>query len=326
MRNRQIKWVYSLLLLLGVAALASCGASSAAEGASIPTATPLSTPMPSPTPTSTPLPIANSTQLAQLCGSYFPKTPAVLVGGLAISAQARFGNLAYPGKQLPDNLPLKPYKTSALSRQDTPANPVLHEQAGGYVILICNPSSAPHTVQRVDARIDAITPTSGVQNVAPSCQSPYTPPGPAPRIGCGGADFENEYMHAPFPASASVGATVTATQTASNKCTYASGCTSNYGPLPVTLKPGQTMTIEVGMGTAANPTDNFTQPGLYTFSFGVGVDGAAPVFAAASPATLLAPNVRNWTGAACESAAMLAQIPPATNPPSSYLCPESSAY
>jgi hypothetical protein len=77
------------------------------------------------------------------------------------------------------------------------------------------------------------------------------------------------------------------------------------------------------MGSSFDSTQAFATSGVYTFTFGIGVDNAAPIFATTSPQTLLTADVRAWTGAACGSAAMQAQIPPATNPPSYYLCPGS---
>lgn len=189
--------------------------------------------------------------------------------------------------------------------------------------MICNISAEPHTVQRIDARIAAVTSISTTPNASPACQRPYSRQYGAGSGGCGGADFENEYMHAAFSPSAGAGATVTATQTATNTCEYKTGCATNYGPLPVTLQAGQWMTIEVGIASASNPTTIFDTSGYYTFSFGVGVDGAAPVFAVTSPQTLLDPFARLWTDVACQSSAMQAQIPPATTPPSYYLCPSS---
>lgn len=252
--------------------------------------------------------------------------PATVVGGLAVAQQAIFGNLAYPAKKLPDDLPLKPYQVQLPNGQPdptfVPVNPRLYK-GGGYVVVICNISSVPHTVKRIDARIAAVTPISVTPNAAAFCQDPYSRPSGAGNGGCGGADFENEYMLAAFSPSAGVGATVTATQTDSNICEYSTGCVTNYGPLPVTLRAGQGMTIEVDLTSSFEPTTVFTTPGYYTFSFGVGVDGAAPVFAVTSPQTLLAPSVREWTGDACTSSAMQAQIPPATTPPTYYLCPAS---
>jgi len=322
MSFRSIRCFLILATLTSITALAGCGAQSTAQN--IPGATP--SPTASATPSPTPLPTVDPTPLAQKCGNGFPTMPATVVGGLAVAQQTIFGNLAYPAKKLPDDLPLKPYQVQPPNGQPDPAfvpvNPILHK-GGGYVIVICNISSVPHTVRRIDARIVAVTPISVTPNAAPSCQGPYARQYGAIEGGCGGADFENEYMLAAFSPSAGVGATVTAKQTDSNTCQYSTGCVTNYGSLPVTLRAGQGMTIEVGMGSSSNPTTVFTTPGYYTFSFGVGVDGAAPVFAATSPQTLLVPSVREWTGSACQSSAMQAQIPPATTPPSYYLCPAS---
>jgi hypothetical protein len=319
---RSIRCFMILAALTSITALAGCGAQSTAQN--MPGATP--SPAASATPSATPLPTVDPTPLAQKCGNGFPTMSATVVGGLAVAQQTIFGNLAYPAKKLPDDLPLKPYQVQLPNGQPDPAlvpvNPSLYK-GGGYVIVICNISSVPHTVKRIDARIAAVTPISVAPNVAPSCQGPYARQYGSIGGGCGGADYENEYMLAAFSPSAGVGATVTATQTDSNTCQYSTGCVTNYGPLPVTLRAGQGMTIEIGMASLSNATPVFTTPGYYTFSFGVGVDGAAPVFAATSSQALLTPSVREWTGDACLSSAMQAQIPPATTPPSYYLCPAS---
>jgi hypothetical protein len=320
---RSIKHLFILATLVSITALAACDAQPTALAIPSATHSQVATATPSPTP----LPTVDPTLMAQKCGARFPAVPASVVGGLAVAQQTIFSNLADPAKKLPDDLPLKPYQVQAPNGQPdptfVPANPNLHEQGGGYVIVVCNISSAPHTVERVDARIAAVTSISGTSNVAPFCQFPYSRQYGAGNGGCGGADFENEYMHAAFSPSAGVGTTVTATQTASNTCQYATGCTTNYGPLPVTLQAGQGMTIEVGMGNTSSSTSVFSTSGYYMFSFGVGVDGAPPLFAATSPQTLLNLSARSWTGTACESTAMQALIPPATTPPSYYLCPTS---
>lgn len=323
MSFRPIKHLLILATLVTITALAACDAQSTAQTVPSATLSQIATVTPSPTP----LPTVDPTLLAQKCGKGFPAVPANVVGGLAVAQQTIFGNLAYPAKKLPDDLPLKPYQVQLPNGQPdptyVPANPILHEQSGGYVIVICNISSAPHTVERVDARIAAVTPFSGTPNVAPACQWPYSRNYGVGNGGCGGADFENEYMHAAFSPSAGAGATVTATQTATNPCNYSTGCTTNYGPLPVTLQAGQGLTIEVGMGDSSSRTSVFSTSGYYMFSFGVGVDGALPIFATTSPQTLLDSAARSWTGTACQTTAMQAQIPPATTPPSYYLCPTS---
>ena len=67
-----------------------------------------------------------------------------------------------------------------------------------------------------------------------------------------------------------------------------------------------------------------TAAGYYTFAFGLAIDGATPAFAVVAPATLLAPVAHEWTGDACLAPEMQTQIPPATNPPTFYLCPAAA--
>ena len=123
-------------------------------------------------------------------------------------------------------------------------------------------------------------------------------------------------MHAHFTPNATPGTVVTATQTDTN--VGVDGVT-NYGPLPVTLKHGEWMTIEVGMGpNSEDPV--FSTAGTYTFSFGLSIDKQASIFAVTSPPTLLAPPAHEWSGQACTTAAMQAQIP-ASNPTTMYICP-----
>jgi hypothetical protein len=131
-----------------------------------------------------------------------------------------------------------------------------------------------------------------------------------------------ECIHAcAFQPSAKAGNTVTAQQLYVNP----NGANDPGGTvIPAPFQPGQAISIEVGMGpSTAQPGQAFTVPGYYTFTFGIGVDGSAPVFAATSPSTLLAPIAHQWTGTACTAAAMQAQIPPATTSPTYYLCPGS---
>src|SRR5690242_19060068 len=191
MSLRSIRSFLILAILTSITALAGCGAQSTAQN--MPGATP--SPTASVTPAPTPLPTVDPTPLAQKCGTGFPSMPATVVGGLAVAQQTIFGNLAYPAKKLPDDLPLKPYQVQSPSEQPNPAfdivNPRLYK-GGGYVIVICNISSAPHTVRRIDARIAAVTPISVTPNAAPSCQGPYARQYGAIGGGCGGADFENE--------------------------------------------------------------------------------------------------------------------------------------
>jgi hypothetical protein len=92
----------------------------------------------------------------------------------------------------------------------------------------------------------------------------------------------------------------------------------NFGPLPVTLKPGQAMTIEVGMTQPSTPGD-------YTYSFALTVDGVSTGTVAYSLMSLLAPVARVWNGAACQTSAMQALIAQEPTPTANtrYICPVS---
>jgi hypothetical protein len=187
---------------------------------------------------------------------------------------------------------------------------VSERTGGGYVLVACNGSTQSHQVQGVVVRLDRVTPYTGQLNAWSFCAAPYTRSGPSNGAGCGGGPAEDEYVHAAFAPTAPAGALVTTTQTP--------GIPSNrYGQLPWTLAPGETLLIDVGL---APPT----APGSYTFAFALAIDGAAPVFASVAPATLLAPVAHEWTGEACAAPAMQSQIPPATQPPTYYLCPATS--
>jgi hypothetical protein len=64
--------------------------------------------------------------------------------------------------------------------------------------------------------------------------------------------------------------------------------------------------------------------GTLQFAFGIGLDGAAPHYVPTnSPAILVAPKATTWTGQACLTPTMQAQIPAATQP-TYWVCPPSS--
>jgi hypothetical protein len=306
-QGRRVSWVVVVAALLGLL-LAGCGTSTAASSTTgLPTSTPTSSP--------TPLPTVDPTQVAQACHDPAPApAPAVLIGGLYVGAQASLSNLSYPKVQLPDGIPLKPLLVPASGpppSNETPINPNLSERTGGgYVLVACNGSTQSHQVQGVVVRIDRITSYTGQLNEWSFCAAPYTRSGLPNGAGCGGGPAEDEYVHAAFAPTAPAGAVVTTTQTP--------GIPSNrYGQLPWTLAPGETLLIGVGLVPP-------TAPGSYTFAFALIIDGAAPVFASVAPATLVAPVAHEWTGEACAAPAMQSQIPPATQPPTYYLCPATS--
>lgn len=306
------------LVTLLVVLLAGCGGTTAASN-SDPRAT-LATPSPTATsiPSPTPLPTADPSQIAHACGVVM-SADAVVVGGVAIARNTHFGNLAYPGAQLPDGLPLnKPYQVGRPSPGDsptTPVNPNLYS-AGGYVISVCNISDAPHIIQTISARIETVQPYPGKLNEWPACTGPaFVPPSSSGPGGCGGGDGQSIFLQAQFPLTATEGDSVIARQV------YVNPNGSDYPggvKFPATLKPGDTLTIEIDMGTdTQSGVVQFNTPGFYSFSFAVGVDDAAPVSTTLSPTTLLAPIAHSWTGPACDAPAMKQLI----TAPGYYLCP-----
>jgi hypothetical protein len=86
-------------------------------------------------------------------------------------------------------------------------------------------------------------------------------------------------------------------------------------PLPSSVKPGD----GYGLNLDIVPP---TAPGTYTFALGIALDSAAPACVPLPhPVVLFAPVTHCWTGQACEAPAMLSEIPPATNPPPTYVRP-----
>lgn len=239
-------------------------------------------------------------------------------GDLLISAPMLSG-LSYPSFKLPESTPLKPYRVNdSGGLQDQPAlepmnvNPSMLEPDGGYLIAVCNVSTATrHTVQGVSVRFDDIAAYTGQLNQWNLCDGPYYTQSGNVSGGCGGGMSMDENMHATFPADAAQGATVQAIQTSTG-----SGQPNgpSFGPLPVTLAPGQGFVLDVGL-TAPSA------PGTYSFSFAIRVDGTALPFQLATPHVLLAPAAHKWSGQACLSSDMKSQIP--SSPAAAYICPES---
>lgn len=308
------------ILLVSLALLAGCGGAGAAADA--PTATAPAVPTATATPSSLPaLPTVQVTSGA--CGQYVqygvPYTPA---GGLAVTQTSKLGNLAYPAVQIPSDQSAQPIPEPSTSSgsvygyAELIVNPNVHEGGGGYVLTICNTSSKAHVVSAVQASIARITPYTGQLNAWEPCSGVYHPGATGISGGCGGGDSENEYLHAPFAPDAPVGTSVTTTLTGSNLSDASNDV--NLGPLPVTLQPGQAMTVEIGV---TQPS----APGYYTYAFALTVDGASTGVVAYSLETLLAPVARAWSGQGCLSAAMQAQISQAPTPTANrgFICPES---
>jgi len=298
-----------LLLMMGMAGCAG-GSTSSTKGTG---------PGPSAT---TALPTVDAAEAALACGAgWAPDGPAVRVGDVLIGP-VHFAGLATPAAKLPDGVPQKPLQiqfggvtTGMALAADPPTNPTMDEHVGGYEIDVCDASaSQAHTLTGVSARIDAFTAYPGQLNQWNSCSGAYSRSGSS--YGCGGAYFAAEYLHVAFESSAGPGSAESARQVGSGRDDGAGQPYADAGPLPLALPPHKAFPINVGMTV---PTD----PGAYSFSFGVALDGHAPIFVPAPKPVLFAPVAHEWTGQACARADMQAQIPAATDPPTYYICPQA---
>jgi hypothetical protein len=319
--RQSFRWLSVLALAI---LLAGCGTSTtrlsgtAATPTLLPTATPRPTATPSPTPKAVPQATLGADGHPCYASSVFPAARGANVGDFI--AFAGLGNLAYPGSQLPEGLPLKPYKVPSIgagASNSLPVNPGIGKGASGYNLFLCNASTnASHTINSVTSRIASLIPYTGQLNEHPACDGPYARPGISGG-GCGGGDPIDMTLSAGFPAGAAQGSTATATQDGTpNPFKPWRFEPAVVTPLPITLAPGDGLVIKVTVDVPA-------ASGTYAFDFGFSVDGAAPVFISTSP-VLLAPVAHTWTGKACLTPAMQAQIPPdVTNPPTYYLCPNA---
>lgn len=296
--------------------LSACGSASSPAGGAAG-----STPAASPTATS--LPAANAANLPQGCvdmaqGGLAQKSALMQMGELVVSA-AQFG-LTYPATQIPQGTPQQPLALNASGAipgaKASPINPQMDEP-GGFIFAICNTSSTQsYTIQSVSARIASFTPFSGSLGAwSPCVDGTYdAQTQSASAGGCGGGVSVNESLHATFAGTAGIGATVTAAQTGASPA--APTDPNPYPSLPVTMAPGQDVSVNVGVTVPK-------APGTYTFSLGLAVGSAAPVYFSTTAPALFAPVTAKWTGQNCAAPAMKAQIPASTQH-AQYICPPAS--
>jgi hypothetical protein len=87
--------------------------------------------------------------------------------------------------------------------------------------------------------------------------------------------------------------------------------------LPASLGPDESITLLVAV-------NGLTSQGTYALSFGIRVDSSASTTLTPSDGPfLIAPSAVTWTGDACQTPTMLAQIPPSSQH-TYYVCPPSS--
>src|SRR5262249_47572984 len=175
-----------------------------------------------------------------------------------------------------------------------------------------------HVVTSLSVRIDNLIPYIGKLNEWPACSGNAYSRSGSSNGGCGGGDPRNENLKATFPAGASASNAGTASDYRASSVTPSRifGFEPvKLGPLPLALAPGDGWVLNVVLTLPG-------ASGTYTLSLGISLDGGAPVYHPVS-AILLAPIAHAWTGPACLVPSMQSQIPPATNPPTFYICPNS---
>ena len=291
--------------------LAACGTPSVSGGGHLDGAT-LATPTATSLPTATPAPQIATPPTSGPCAAFASHGGTyVQIGDLIVTAPG-FG-IDYPAKMLPDGTPLKPLQLASQEpAQDftssPPTNPSMRDGGGGYAISMCNTSqNQSHTINSVTVTVASFTPYTGQLSSWQFCDGNYSRANGAFYGGCGGGIAFDEALHATFAASATTGASATATQVATGE---------GAGPLPVSLAPGKTLDIVIGLTVP-------TAPGQYAFALSLAQDSAAPALVGTTQAALFAPIAHKWTGQACTTPAMLAQIPTATSPVTYWICPQS---
>lgn len=285
-------------LALGVI-LSGCGTSTtrAQQGTETPqpTAAATSTPIPTATPSSATL---SETAGCPLNGAASP-SQYIAAGALNVSPPYRTQD--FPSALMPDNVPNAPYQIAAGAVNAYAPNPPVNPHLSpGYFVQICNETGAPHTLTTISVTIASFKARSGPVADWNICDNGlYDAATHHTTGGCGGG-FEALMLTATLPNN-SAGASAPVT-----------GLT-----WPATIGPNESIALAIGV-------DGLNSQGLYALSFGISVDGAAPTTVTPSDGSfLIAPSASVWTGAACQTPAMQAQIPPASQV-TYYVCPPAA--
>jgi hypothetical protein len=221
------------------------------------------------------------------------------IGAMAIDFPG--GNvLAFPGIVLPDNLSTtSPYQaTSPTHPTGIPVNPGL---LVGYPVKLCNLSSvATAVLQGINIQIASQSVLGGTaqKDVGEGdCASFFQLPNTITGGGCGGSVGPHEGFSATWPASVSVGTAAAAPQ---DSITTDTGGKTAFGPLPISIKPGNTLFMYVGMTSYPAPD------GTYTFTFGLRFSGFVMTYATIQTQPVqLYTHARQWDGIYCSGATAL---------------------
>lgn len=296
-------------------------------GCGAPPATTTRTPAPRSSATVTlspsPVPTASFADFAAACknaAQQWTFKPVYRIGDLLIES----GYVGIASRKLPDETPLTPLlipnpNDQAAVDAQIPVQPVLNPlEGGGFGLKLCNASAThAHEIEAITIRIAQVVSYAGHVQTWNICDGYYSrsEPGGVAGAGCGFGFQSDETMHVAFPANAGVGTIKIATQVDSSDAPTDLSRSSPYGPLPVTLAPGQGIVMFV---TATLPT----LPGTYTFEVQPEVDHIPVAFTTIGEPAFLAPAALKWSGKACLKSTMQSQIPAATDPPSYYICPD----
>ena len=159
---------------------------------------------------------------------------------------------------------------------------------------------AAHTLTSIHVIVESFTPSSGPINAWHICDNGvYDAATKRSSGGCGGGVD---------------GTLLTATPTRNG--TGASALATGLR-WPATIAANKAITFYVGV-------NGLTSQGTYALSFGITVDGSSPTQVAPSDGSfLIAPSATVWTGTACQTPSMLAQIPTSTQD-IYYVCPPAA--
>ncbi len=240
----------------------------------------------------------------------FPTQPQyVRVGALNISVPKRLAGS--PNALMPSNAPKAPYKIAASAvnnyAPNPPVNPVL---SSGYLFQICNTTGASHTLTSIRATIASFTASSGAVTVWHICAGgPYNAATKQTTIGCGGGAGAFDWLEVNL-SNNRTGASATAI--VNSDATNFAGVN-----LPASIGPNKYIQVLITV-------KGLTSQGTYALTFDVSVDGTAPKTLTPSDGPfLIAPSASIWTGTACQTPAMQAQIP-ASSQDAYYVCPPIS--
>jgi hypothetical protein len=175
-----------------------------------------------------------------------------------------------------------------------PVNPAL---SIGYFVEVCNQTGVAHTLTSMHVIIESFTPSSGPVTVWHLCDNGTYDAATKHLLGGCGGGVDGTLLSSTFTSSS----------------TGASALVDGLS-WPATIDAHKAIAFYVGVNGLASQ-------GTYALSFGLSIDGAASTTLAPSDgAFLIAPAAIVWTGTTCQTPAMLAQIPPASQDVY-YVCP-----